>query len=82
MPLAITGCVVSRNNANVITNPTSADLYDDLKPTMHVIVTGGNVATPLVNNAAYKITGTVDGIDRTFLNMKCKSTNSPYRFDK
>lgn len=82
MPLAIANCVVSRNNANVLTNPTSADLYDDMKPTMHIIITGGHVATPLVLNAAYKITGTVSGNARTFLNMKCVSTASPYRFDK
>jgi hypothetical protein len=77
---AITNCVVSRNNANVITNPTSADVQDDMKPTVTVTVTGGNVATPLVNNAAYKITGTVGVNNRTWLNMKCKSTNSPYSF--
>ena len=82
MPLSITGCVVSRNNANVLTNPTSAELYDDLKASMHIIITGGNVATALVKDAAYKITGTVSGINRTFLQMKCKSTVSPYRFDK
>ena len=82
MPLAITNCVVSRSGANVLTNPTSANLEDDMKPTRHIIITGGNRATPLVNNAAYKITGTVGGIDRTFLNMKCVNTADPARFNQ
>jgi hypothetical protein len=82
MPITLTGCVVSRNNANVITNPTSAAIYDDYQPTMHIIVTGGTVATPLVNNATYKITGQVAGDNRTYLGYVCKSTTSPYRFNK
>jgi hypothetical protein len=82
MPLAITNCQVIRNGAVVINNPTSAELYNDMQPTMYITVTGGNPNPPLVNNAAYKITGTVNGIDRTFLNMKCVNTGDPARFDK
>ena len=82
MPLAITGCTVSRNNAQVLTNPTSADLNDDMKPTMNIVIAGGNHPVALVLNASYKITGTVTGIDRTFLNMKCVKTGDPARFDK
>lgn len=80
--IAITNCVVSRTGGNIITNPTSATLYDDMKPTMHIIVTGGNRAQPLVNNAVYTITGTVNSNDRTFKNMKCVDTGDPARFNK
>jgi hypothetical protein len=82
MSLAITNCQVLRNGAVVINNPTSADLNDDLKPTMYITVTGGNPNPPLVSNAVYKITGTVNGNNRTFLNMKCVNTGSPARFNK
>jgi hypothetical protein len=79
---AIINCVVSRSGANVITAPTTADLNNDMQPTMHIIVTGGVIATPLVDKATYKITGDVGGISRTFLTMKCVNTGNAARFDK
>jgi hypothetical protein len=79
--MPITNCVVSRSGQNVLTGPTSAELYDDMKPTMHIIITGGVRTQQLVNNASYKITGSVN-VDRTFLNMKCVNTGDPARFDK
>jgi hypothetical protein len=82
MPLTITDCVVARQNENIITNPTSAELFDQYQPGMHIIVTGGTVAKALVNNAAYKITGKIAGDSRTYLGYVCKSTTSPYRFNK
>ena len=82
MSLSISTCVVTRNNALVFDNPTSADLYDDMAPTMHIKITGGNRASALVLNASYKITGTVNSTARTFLNMKCVETGNTARFDK
>jgi hypothetical protein len=78
---AITNCQVSRNNAVVINNPTSAELYNDMQPQMYITVTGGNPNPALVKNAVYKITGTVATIARTFPKMKCVNTGDPARFD-
>lgn len=81
MPNAITGCQVFRNNAVVIANPTSAELNNDMQPTMYITVTGGNPNPALVKNAIYKITGTVNNLARTFPKMKCVNTGDPARFD-
>ena len=82
MGLSITNCVVTNSGGNVLTNPTSAELNDDMKPTMHIIISGGNRAPPLMKNALYKITGSVSGNNRNFLNMKCVNKDDPAKFDK
>jgi hypothetical protein len=79
---AINNCVVSRNGANVITAPVTAVLNDENTPTMHIIVTGGVIATPLVDKASYKITGDIGVHSRTFPSMKCVNTGNAARFDK
>lgn len=78
---AITNCVVSKDGANVITNPTSAVLNDDLKPTVNIVITGGT-RNSLNKNTTYKITGNVSGHDRTFLMFKCTDAGDPAKFVK
>jgi hypothetical protein len=87
---ALTDCVVSRTKDNgktyevVIKNPTSAEIVDEFKTTMHVIVTGGTVTEGgLVNNGGgYRIQGKQGKIDRDLPKYICKKTTSPYRFNK
>jgi hypothetical protein len=78
--LSITNCVVSFGGAIILNNPTKAELFDDLKPTLNITITGGTKHTPLVKNKAYKITGTVSNLPRTWLNMKCDDTGDPAKF--
>jgi hypothetical protein len=78
---AITNCVVSKDNVNVITNPTGAVLNDDMKPTVNIVITGGT-RNGLKKDTTYKITGRVGNNDRTFLLFKCKDAGDPATFVK
>ncbi len=78
---AIANCVVSKDGGNVITNPTSVVLNDDMKPTVNIVITRGT-RNSLRKDATYKITGNVGGQDRTFLLFKCKDAGHPAKFVK
>ena len=82
MGLSITDCVVSFGGSTVLDNPTKAEVFDDQKPTVNITITGGTRHTALVKNKAYKITGKVSGLARTWLSMACSDTADPAKFKK
>jgi cell division protein FtsI/penicillin-binding protein 2 len=78
---AITNCKVTKGGSDVITNPTSAELTDDLKPTMNIVVKGGT-RNGLSKASGYKITGKVGTTDRNFISMKCTDDGTNAKFVK
>jgi len=78
----ITNCVVSSEGVAVLDNPTSADVFNDMTPTVNFTITGGTRHTALVLKKAYKITGTVDTHARTWLLIPCTDTGNPAKFKK
>jgi len=81
MGLTITNCVVSSSGTTVLDNPTKAEVFDDMAPTVNITITGGTRHVAL-SKKAYKITGKVSDLDRTWLTMTCSDTGNPAKFKK